>query len=143
MLLRVKFPELERPVGKMGMVTYSIGDFLIRLKNMARADKKEISLPGNKLIVSMAKALEKAGFLEDVKSKDKTLSLSLRYAYKEPVLTDVKLISKPGLRIYKSVRELEEKKGSSILIISTPKGILTHREAIKARLGGEVIAEIS
>jgi small subunit ribosomal protein S8 len=128
----------------MGLITYSIGDFLIRLKNMARAKKKEVTLPGNKLIVSVAKALEKAGFVEEVKSnKDKTLSLSLRYAYKEPVLTNIKLISKPGLRIYKNVSELEKKKGASILIISTPKGILTHRGAIKERIGGEVIAEVS
>jgi len=127
----------------MGIVTYSVGDFLIRLKNLARAKKKGIVIPGNKLIISVAKALEKAGFIEDVKSKDKILSLNLRYAYKEPLLTGVKLISKPGLRIYKSVGELEEKRGASILIISTPKGILTHKEAIKARLGGEVIAEIS
>lgn len=116
---------------------------MIRLKNLARAKKKGIVIPGNKLIISVAKALEKAGFIEDVKSKDKILSLNLRYAYKEPLLTGVKLISKPGLRIYKSVGELEEKRGASILIISTPKGILTHKEAIKARLGGEVIAEIS
>jgi small subunit ribosomal protein S8 len=127
----------------MGLITYSIGDFLIRLKNMARAKKKEVALPGNKLIVSVAKALEKASFLENVKEKDKTVSLNLRYAYKEPVLTNIKLISKPGLRIYKNVSELEKKKGASILIISTPKGILTHREAIKERIGGEVIAEVS
>ncbi len=127
----------------MGLVTYSIGDFLIRLKNMARAKKKEVVLPGNKLILSVAKALEKAGYVEDVKGKDKTVSLSLRYAYKEPVLTNVRLISKPGLRIYKSVGQLEEKRGASILIISTPKGILTHKEAIKERIGGEVIAEIA
>jgi small subunit ribosomal protein S8 len=127
----------------MGIITYSVGDFLIRLKNMARSQKKEVSLPENKLVLSVAKALEKAGFVEDVKKKDKVITLSLKYFHKEPVLTDIKLISKPGLRIYKSVVELEQKRGPSLLLVSTSKGILTHKEAIKARLGGEVIAEIA
>lgn len=128
---------------KLSNLSYSIGDFLIRLNNAAKAKKKEVVLPSTKLILSVAQSLEKAGFIEKVQKEGEILSLNLRYSHKEPILTKVRLISKPGLRVYKDAKELEKKRGASILIISSSKGILTHREAIKQRTGGEVIAEIS
>ena len=126
----------------MKKIDYAVGDFLIRLKNSAMAGRKEVVLPKTKLIISTANALKTAKYISDFKIEDNKIIINLSYAHKEPVLTDVKLISKPGLRIYSSVDEIKIKKGPSILIISTPKGVLTSKQAIKENVGGEIIAEI-
>ena len=61
---------------------------------------------------------------------------------KKPILSDLKIVSKPGLRVYIEVRDLEKRRKPSIYLISTSKGILSSREAIKQRVGGEIIAEV-
>jgi len=114
-------------------------DFLIRVKNAGLARKKEVSITGSKKVVAVATALKKLGFLDEVK-KDK---VTLTYKNKKPVLMDLKLVSKPGLRIYMGVAEIEKKRGPSTYLISTPKGILSSREVIKQRLGGEVIVKLT
>jgi len=131
------------------MVNYSIGDFLIKVKNASMAKNKELTVSSNKQIEAIAQALKKLGFLDEVLpagkqvKKDKNLlKLSLTFKNKRPLLTDLKLVSKPGLRIYMGVSEIEKKKGPSTYLISTPIGIISTREAVKARVGGEVIAEI-
>jgi len=84
----------------MSQTNYPVGDFLIRIKNAAQAKNREVadSLTGKKLAI--AKALEAADFIEDVKSKDGVLSLSLKFSHKSPVLMDLRLVSKPGRRVY-------------------------------------------
>lgn len=124
------------------MVNYPVGDFLIRIKNAALARKKLVEVQGTKAIKAVADVLKKEGFLESVDKKGKKLSLRLSYMKKEPVLLGLKLVSKPGLRIYMGVEELEAIKGPSIFVLSTPKGVISSKEAIKKRLGGEVIVEI-
>lgn len=121
---------------------YPIGDFLIKLKNTAMAGNKSLEANANKQIVAIAESLKKLGYLSEVKKEKEVLRISLAYKNKRPVLTDLKLISKPGLRIYMGASDIEKKRGPSIYIISTPKGILSSREAVKQRAGGEVIAEI-
>ena len=130
-------------------MNYSIGDFLIKVKNASMAKNKELTVSSNKQIEAIAQALKKLGFLDEVLpagkqvKKDKNLlKLSLTFKNKRPLLTDLKLVSKPGLRIYMGVSEIEKKKGPSTYLISTPIGIISTREAVKARVGGEVIAEI-
>lgn len=125
------------------MTTYSLGDFLIQVKNASMAKNKELTVSANKQIVAMAGCLKKLGYLDEVKKDGKNLKLTLAFRYKRPVLMNLKLVSKPGLRIYAKADEIVEKKGPSIFVISTPKGILSSKEAIKARLGGEVIAELT
>ena len=68
--------------------------------------------------------------------------MKLEYRKKEPTLIDLRLVSKPGLRIYAGADELSARRKPSFLVLSTPKGIMTCREAIKQRIGGEVIVEI-
>lgn len=123
-------------------VNYPVGDFIIRLKNAALADNKDFEVDKTRLILETCKALKKMGFVEDFKEKDGILTVSLVFKNKKPLIIDAKLISKPGLRIYKGADELAEVRGPSIFLISTPKGLLSSREAIKQRVGGEVIAEI-
>jgi small subunit ribosomal protein S8 len=121
---------------------YPVGDFLVRLKNSCLAGKKTAEVPSTKLIKSVAKTLASLGFIEEVSENKGILSVRLTYRKKEPVLTEVKLISKPGLRMYMGVSELEKRKDPSVLILSTPVGVMSSKEAIKKRVGGEVIAEV-
>ncbi|SRR5258708_28792505 len=125
------------------ITNYPGGDFLIRVKNSSMARKTELSLPSTKYIYAIANALKDEGFLSEVKLNEGILTVKIAQSHKEPVLVNLRLISKPGLRIYKSVDELKlRRQGSSILILSTPKGIMSGRKAIKSSVGGEVIAEI-
>lgn len=127
---------------KRSFLNFPAGDFLIRLKNAAMAGNKEFEVHETKLIVSICKALAKMGVIEDYKDTDGNLIVKLAFKHKEPVLLDARLVSKPGLRIYKGVDELSKIRKPSILLLSTPKGIMSSKEAIKEGLGGEVIAEI-
>lgn len=124
------------------MTNYPIGDFLIRIKNAAQAKNREVKDASTKKKVAVAKALEKAGLIEEVKSKGGILNLSLKYSHKSPVLMDIKLVSKPGKRVYYKLSDIEAKRGPSTFLVSTPKGILTTKEAKKIGSGGEIIAEI-
>jgi small subunit ribosomal protein S8 len=121
---------------------YSVGDFLVRIKNAAMADRKTVEYKAQKQIIAIAEALKKYGFLDEVKKDKGILSVALTFKNKKPVMTDLKLVSKPGLRVYMKISEIEKRKGPRIYIITTPKGIISSREAVKTRTGGEVIAEI-
>jgi len=121
---------------------YPVGDFLIRLKNAAMAGNKKVDASPDKQIKAIAEALKKMGYLDEVKSEKGTLTVSLTFKNKEPRLMNLKLVSKPGLRVYLGADELEEKKGPSVFLVSTPKGVISSLQAIKNRAGGEVIAEI-
>ncbi len=122
---------------------YRAGDFLIRIKNSAMARKVDLSIPSTKLIHALATCLKDEGFLSEVKLTDGLLSIKLAQAHKKPVLVDLRLVSKPGLRIYKTVDEIKARKArASTLILSTPKGIVSAKKAIKENVGGEVIVQI-
>ncbi len=124
------------------MTNYPIGDFLIRVKNAAMAGGKDVEFQSNKLVFAVARVLEKSGYLGSVTNAKGKLSVTLAIKRKEPVIMDIKLVSKPGLRVYKNLDQLKDKKGASTYIISTPKGVMSTKEAIKLGTGGEVIAEI-
>lgn len=125
------------------MTNYQVGDFLIRLKNASMAGLKEVVFPKTNLVVSVAKTLEKEGFLDKVEiDKEGNLTAKLSIFSKKPVLKNVKIVSKPGLRIYVNVDEIEKMKTPETLIISTPKGVMSGMEAKKKRLGGELIAKV-
>lgn len=140
MLTGVRSPELERRAGKM--VNYPVGDFLIRIKNIVIAGRREFEVDKTKLVKAVADALKKEGLLEEVKVKKGKLLVRISYYRKEPAIIDLKLVSKPGLRIYSGVDELAKRRRASILILSTPKGVMSSKEALKKGVGGEVIAEI-
>lgn len=126
----------------MTVTNYSLGDFLTRIKNAALARKRSFSVDNTKLINQVANVLKEEGYLDDIKKDDGKLIVSLKYHRKEPVLIGLKLISKPGLRIYMKVDEIEKKRGPEIYIVSTPKGVMSSRKVIKNRLGGEVLVKV-
>lgn len=144
------------------MVGDSVGDALIRIKNGYMVGKLEVSIPYSKLVFNLCQLLEKEGFIEtveytpDVKSKVSAgshigsevkrrvdIKVTLKYDGREPALTDVKRVSKPSLRVYKGVKELPRVlNGYGIAVVSTPKGLMTDRQARKMGVGGEVMAEV-
>ena len=122
------------------MVTnYPIGDFITRVKNAALSNAKEVRVGKTNYIKSVAEALKREGFLSEVKEEDGEVVIKLTYARKEPVLMNLELVSKPGLRIYETVEDLESKRGPEVYILSTSQGVLSTKEAIKKNVGGEVI----
>jgi len=127
------------------MVSDRVGDFIIRLKNAGAVKHDAITLPYSAYIESVASKLRKLGFVGNVEKVDeRTLRVALVYDEKgTPRIHDVKRISKPGRRLYVSHREAHSVAGGTgARIISTPKGILSDREARRERVGGENLFEI-
>ena len=88
------------------MTNYPVGDFLIRLGNAALAGKREVTMTSTKLIKNVAIALKKAGYLAEVEDKKGILTVALAIKRKKPVIMRLKLISRPGLRIYRGADEI-------------------------------------
>lgn len=124
------------------MTNYQVGDFLIRLKNAGMANLKEVSISKTNLILAVAKTLKKEGFLDTIIEKDGMITVTLSIFRKKPILTNVTIISRPGLRIYMNTDEIESIKTPDVFIISTPKGVMSGKDAIKNRVGGEIIAKV-
>ena len=132
----------------MAVVTDTIADMLTRMRNANSMGYADVTVPASKLKVELARILKEEGFIKDYKvvgeDAQKNILLTLKYGNKkEKVITGLKRISKPGLRVY--VRSDEVPKvlnGLGIAVISTSKGIMTDKQARKENLGGEVLAYI-
>ena len=130
------------------VVTDPIADMLTRIRNANAMKYKEVSMPVSKVKTEIAKILKNEGFIEDYKVNkgevQGTLVLTLKYVNKkERVITGLKRISKPGLRVYVKADDVPKVlNGFGIAIISTSKGIMTDKEARKESLGGEVMAYV-
>ena len=125
-------------------MTDPIADMLTRIRNANQMRNKEVSMPTSKMKAEIARILHEEGFIEEYTVKDNTLTLTLKYGQnKERVITGLKRISKPGLRVYAGIDEIPQVlNGLGIAIISTPKGVMTDKLARKNNVGGEVIAYI-
>ena len=130
------------------MVNDTIGDFIVRLKNAGAVKKETASVPYSALKMAVAEKLQNAGFVKSIDKKGKkvrsTLDVVLKYDTEGlHVIHGVRRISKPGRRVYRSVREIMPVRyGHGTLVLSTPKGILTGKEARKQNVGGEALFEI-
>lgn len=129
------------------MVTDPIADMLTRIRNANVMRYKEVEVPASKIKNEIARILKEEGFISDYKIKKNNIQdnivLYLKYSGKERVITGLKRISKPGLRVYAKAEEIPTVlSGLGIAIISTSKGLMTDRDARKASLGGEVLAYI-
>ena len=125
-------------------MTDPIADMLTRIRNANQMRNKEVSMPVSKMKLEIAKILDAEGFIDGYKVVENTLTLTLKYGQnKERVITGLKRISKPGLRVYAGAEEIPHVlNGLGIAIISTPKGVMTDKLARKNNVGGEVIAYI-
>jgi len=120
---------------------------LTRIRNAALAHKKNVELPSSKLKVAVAKLLVKEGYLtsaeEETNEQGQVLKLVLTYEGKEPLLTGIKRISKPGLRWYINKKKIPMVMGGAgIAILSTPQGIMSGKDAKIKGVGGELLCEV-
>lgn len=129
-------------------MTDPIADMLTRIRNANQNHAKVVSMPSSKMKETIAEILKEEGYITDysVNKNDvqAILTLTLKYGKnKERVITGLKRISKPGLRVYAKAEDIPTVlNGLGIAIISTPKGVMTDKLARKNNVGGEVIAYI-
>ena len=125
------------------VVSSPIADMLTRIRNANALRYEEVSMPTSKMKVEIASILKDEGYISNYTVDDKTLTLSLKYDNKERVISGLKCISKPGLRVYATAEEVPYVlNGLGIAILSTSKGIMTDKAARKENVGGEVLAYI-
>lgn len=130
------------------VVSDPIADMLTRIRNANQMRYKEVAMPISKLKHEVAKILKNEGFIQSYKVEkadvQDNLILTLKYGQKkERVITGLKRISKPGLRVYAKADEVPTVlNGLGIAVVSTSKGLMTNKQAHKEHLGGEVLAYI-
>jgi small subunit ribosomal protein S8 len=127
------------------MVIDPIADLITRLKNAGNVHKESVSLPYSKLKEAIANVLVAEGYIKSANKKKTglTLDIVLNYHNGESKIKEVQRISKSSRRIYKGFEDIHPTKGGfGKTIFSTPKGILTDRQAIKEKVGGEVLFKI-
>jgi small subunit ribosomal protein S8 len=136
-----------------GLINDSIGDMLTRIRNACLAKKSTLSLPFTRINQQIVQILEKEGFIQSYQTSLDAQNIIVRLKYrskaiyrgkkKESCITNLKRISKPGLRIYSNSREIPRiLGGTGIVIISTPEGLLTDREARLRGIGGELLCSV-
>jgi small subunit ribosomal protein S8 len=125
-----------------------LGDMLTRIRNGQMANKSAIKAPASKLRANVLEVLRREGYIRGYETVDlghgKTeLNIQLKYHNGEPVIRELRRVSKPGRRIYAGVKELPKVyNGLGIAILSTPRGVLSDAEAREARVGGEVLCTV-
>ncbi|HRK05348.1 MAG TPA: 30S ribosomal protein S8 [Chlorobiota bacterium] len=128
-------------------VTDTIADFLTRIRNAYAAKHKSVEMPCSNLKMAMAAILKDQGFIADFTkvedNKQGLLQIKLRYHYGQPVIREIRRISKPGRRIYAGVDNLPRvRNGLGIAIISTPRGVMSDKQARRENVGGEILCTI-
>ncbi|TFG35615.1 MAG: 30S ribosomal protein S8 [Parcubacteria group bacterium] len=124
-----------------------VADMLTKIRNAQAVLHPMVSVSYSDLKYEVVKIFEKYGFIDKVEKKGrkvkKTIDIYLKYQDKSSVISGLKKISKPGQRIYSGFQTISRiKKNSGILVVSTPKGLMSDVEARKQKLGGEIICEI-
>ncbi|MFD2617391.1 30S ribosomal protein S8 [Terrilactibacillus laevilacticus] len=130
------------------VMTDPVADMLTRIRNANTVRHEQLELPGSRVKREIAEILKREGFIKDVEyikdAKQGVIRIFLKYgANNERVITGLKRISKPGLRVYAKANEVPRVLGGlGIAIVSTSKGIITDKEARKQQVGGEVLAYV-
>ncbi len=129
-------------------MTDPIADMLTRIRNAVMVRHDTVLVPASNIKAAIARILKEEGFISDYEvlrdSPQRTLKIHLRYlGKKEPVLTGLKRVSRPGLRVYVKKGEIPRVYGGmGVAIMSTPQGIMTGRQAWRQRMGGEVLCYV-
>lgn len=131
----------------MSVVSDPIADMLTRIRNANKMRHNSLTIPASKLKLEITRILKDEGFIRNYKYKEDNkqgqLIIYLKYINKEKTINNLKRISKPGLKVYAKKDEIPGVLGGlGIVILSTSKGIMTGKEALQRRLGGEVICYI-
>jgi len=130
------------------MITDPIADMLTRIRNALVARHDFTDLPASKLKISLAETLKSEGFIRDYEvledGSKRTVRVHLAYTDKrEPTITGLQRVSKPGLRVYVEKREVPRVYGGlGIAILSTPQGVMTGQQAWRRQVGGEILCYV-
>ena len=130
------------------MMTDPIADMLTRVRNAAAVGHKTVVLPSSKMKESLAEILVSEGYIDRYEVKDagagNELTLVMRYGdRRDPAITGLTRVSKPGHRIYRGASEIPRVQGGlGVAVVSTSQGLLPDREARRRRLGGEIVCEV-
>ena len=125
-----------------------LGDMLTRIRNGQRAHKSAVESPASRLRSNVLEVLEREGFIRgysetEMQTGISELRIELKYHEGEPVIREIKRVSKPGRRVYSKIKDLpREYNGLGISILSTPRGVLSDQEARAANVGGEVLCRV-
>ena len=131
----------------MAVVSDPIADMITRIRNANRARGGRVEIPSSKIKLEIARILKEEGFIRDYQYKEDNkqgiLTVLLKYSDRQRIITNLKRISKPGLRVYVNKGDIPEVLGGlGISILSTSKGIMSGKEAKKLHFGGEVLCYI-
>ncbi|MGL5308629.1 MAG: 30S ribosomal protein S8 [Metamycoplasmataceae bacterium] len=131
----------------MAFITDPIADMIVRIKMANARRHKKVTIPHSNTKIKILEIMQREGYIGEFEVNTdgvkKEIILTLKYKGNERVITDIKRISKPGLRVYSEVDSIPKVlSGFGIAIISTSKGIITDKEARKANIGGEVLAYV-
>jgi small subunit ribosomal protein S8 len=141
---------LLNPEEEIVSVNDPIADMLTRIRNACLARHTTVALPSSKIKVAIADILKREGFVADYQivrndgDPFDTITIRLKYTQdRQPVITGLRRVSKPGLRVYTKREEIPRvRNGLGISIISTPKGVLSDHEAWQQHVGGEVLCYV-
>ncbi|HAF88051.1 MAG: 30S ribosomal protein S8 [Legionellaceae bacterium] len=125
-----------------------IADMLTRIRNGQMANHRSVTLNSSKLKEEIVRVLKEEGYIVDYSTEthannSKSMTIELKYFQNQPVIKRIIRISRPGLRVYESVKKLRRVPGFGIKILSTTKGVMTHACAKSTGVGGEVLCEIA
>ena len=126
----------------------ALSDMLARIKNAHQANKVSTSCLKSKLNINVLSVLKEEGYIrgftdEEVRKGVNTIKIDLKYYNGTPVIKKIKRVSKPGIRIYSKINELQKPFGGlGISILSTPKGVMSNHQAKKNNVGGEILCEV-
>ena len=128
-------------------MTDPVADMITRIRNGVRAKLPKVDVPSSKLKMEIARILKDEGFIEDFSEAaagpGQVLNIQLKYVGKVPVVSGLKRISKPGLRVYAAKTEIPRVLGGlGVVIVSTSQGIMTGAQARRGQLGGEILAYV-
>jgi len=125
------------------MMNDPIIDMIIRIKNGYMTKNESVEVPHSKYREAVLQKLQDAKYIKGFSTEGetiKTITIELAYVNNEPALTDIKIVSKPGKRVYVAYTDLKSvMSGMGCSFLSTPKGIMTNRDARKNKLGGELL----
>lgn len=123
-----------------------IADMLTRIRNACSAGLREVEMPASKMKNAIAAVLKEEGFVADVSVSEDThptLSVKLKYHYREPVIEGLTRVSKPSCRVYCGHGEIPRvRNGLGIVVLSTPSGVISDRKARELKVGGEVLCYV-
>ena len=126
----------------------TLGDMLTRIRNGQTTNKKVVDAPASRFRKNVLEVLKREGFIRNFEEKEMRpginfFEIELKYYNGKPVISEIKRVSKPGRRVYSSIKNLQKTyNGLGISILSTPRGVMSDNEARAAHVGGEILCQV-